>query len=310
MHLDVVVTDASGKPVAGLELKDFQLLDNNRPQKIVSFHASDGTAGKAGSQVAIFLVMDTVNSGLVNVSSMRDEVEKFLRQNDGRLAQPVTVVLLDDAGFQVVGQPSRDGNFLAQAVHEVKPSLHSILSAAGGEALLERFQLSAKALSMIVAREVPVPGRKMLIWIGPGWPLLRQPEQTYNARGHDLNFNALASLSNQLREARMVVCSAGGGPEFYVQDFLKPVKSAPEANSGNLAVQVIALHSGGRTLDAGNRSRPAEQLNECLQELGTYYTLTFDPPHAEHAFEYHGLRVTVGKPGLTVHTNAGYYAEP
>src|SRR5271154_4063019 len=33
-HLDVVVTDKSGRPVSGLVLTDFTLLDNEQPEKI------------------------------------------------------------------------------------------------------------------------------------------------------------------------------------------------------------------------------------------------------------------------------------
>jgi hypothetical protein len=39
IKLDVMVTDKSGKPVSGLDLKDFTLLDNSLPAKILSFQA-------------------------------------------------------------------------------------------------------------------------------------------------------------------------------------------------------------------------------------------------------------------------------
>ena len=310
MRLDVVVTDVSGNPVSGLDGKDFVLLEDGVPQTMVSFKASDGAPGEAGPPVPVFLLMDMVNSGLVDVSFMRDEVEKFLRQNGGRLAQPTTVVMFTDAGFDVVGKTSQDGNVLAEAVHGMKPVVHSIHSAAGVEATIERFQISGKALGSITAHEVTTPGRKMLIWIGPGWPVLRTPEVGYNKRSHELNFDAIASLTNHLREARLVLCSAGGGSAFVVQDLMKPVKSAVEARSGNLALQVLALQSGGQSLEAGNRSRPAEQLNTCMREIGAYYTITFNPPAGEKAFSYHAVRVTVNRPGLKVNTTSGYYAEP
>ena len=307
MRLDVVVTDLTGNPVSGLDGKDFAVLDDGVPQPLVSFQASPGAPD---APVSVFLLMDMVNSGLVDVSFMRDEVEKFLRQNGGRLAQPTTVVMFTDAGFEMVGKTSQDGNVLADAVHGMKPVVHSIHSAAGAEATIERFQISGKALGSIAAHEVTTPGRKMLIWIGPGWPILRTPEVGYNKRSHELNFDAIASLTNHLREARLVLCSAGGGSAFVVQDLMKPVKSAVEARSGNLALQVLALQSGGQTLEAGNRSRPAEQLNTCMREVGAYYSITFNPPAGEKAFSYHSLRVTVDRPGLKVNTTSGYYAEP
>jgi hypothetical protein len=39
VKLDVAVTDAAGKPVAGLQPWDFKLLDNGEPRKILSFRA-------------------------------------------------------------------------------------------------------------------------------------------------------------------------------------------------------------------------------------------------------------------------------
>ncbi len=37
IQIDVVVTDAAGHPVAGLQQQDFTLLDNKKPQPILSF---------------------------------------------------------------------------------------------------------------------------------------------------------------------------------------------------------------------------------------------------------------------------------
>ncbi len=310
MRLDVVVTDKSGNPVTGLDAKDFTLQDDGKPQTIATFKASDGAQGNPDSRVSVFLVMDTVNSGLVDLSFMREEVERFLRQNGGQLPQPITVLLFTDAGFEAVGETSQDGNKLADAVHAIPPQVHTIHSAAGREALVERYQLSGKALAAIAAREATKPGRKMMIWIGPGWPILRANDTNYNARDHELNYDATASLLNQLREARMVLCSAGGGDAFTVQDLMTPVRSPMEATAANLALQVLALESGGRTLDAGNRSHPLKQLNACMQELGAYYTLTFKPPAGEKPFSYRALKVTVAGRGLKVNTNTGYYVEP
>ena len=52
IQLDVVATDKSGKPIAGLSQSDFTLLDNNHPASIVDFHAlrrSGSSAAAAGA---------------------------------------------------------------------------------------------------------------------------------------------------------------------------------------------------------------------------------------------------------------------
>jgi hypothetical protein len=45
IKIDVLVTDAAGRPVAGLEQKDFTLFDNKKPRPIVSFRGVDGVLG-------------------------------------------------------------------------------------------------------------------------------------------------------------------------------------------------------------------------------------------------------------------------
>ena len=76
----------------------------------------------------------------------------------------------------------------------------------------------------------------------------------------------------------------------------------------DLYKKVLALESGGRApLDENDLGK---QLDACLQEAGTFYTLTFDPPLALHAAEYHDLKVEVREPGLTAYTMTGYYDEP
>ena len=82
MTLDVVVADKSGKPVAGLEQRDFTLLDNKQPQKIVSFQAVDGGTATA-DPVEVVLLVDSVNTEFTNVAIERKEIEKFLLRKCG-----------------------------------------------------------------------------------------------------------------------------------------------------------------------------------------------------------------------------------
>jgi hypothetical protein len=76
----------------------------------------------------------------------------------------------------------------------------------------------------------------------------------------------------------------------------------------NLYRKVLAVQSGGRVLDASNDL--VSQINSCVQEATAFYTVSFDPPHADHADEYHDLKVEVDKPNLTARTNTGYYDQP
>ena len=306
IHVDVVVTGDAGKPVDGLNSEDFTLLDNGHSQPVLSFSAHHGGA----SSVEVILLIDTVNTGLGPLDRIREGIEKFLRQNDGHLAHPTSLFWFTDAGVKIQPKPSMDGNALADVVRQVPPGVHTIPQAAGSEALLERLQLSVRTLSLIANNELKRPGRKLLIWTGPGWPLLSGDSAVDAARGHQLNFEAIQSLSSGLRQARMEICGPGAGLKFYVKDFLKGVRSPKEASSGDLALQVLAVESGGFTLDPGNGSKLLDQISECATDAGPFYTLSFDPPAGEQADAYHDLAVQIDKPGMKARTSTGYYNQP
>jgi hypothetical protein len=89
---------------------------------------------------------------------------------------------------------------------------------------------------------------------------------------------------------------------------LKGVPGEQQADIGYLALKVLVTNTGGRILGPDNDL--AGQIDQCISDANAFYRLSFDPPHAEHADEYHDLQVQVNQPGMMVRTNSGYYNEP
>lgn len=312
IHLDVVVTDKRGKPVSGLGLKDFTLLDNKQPAKIVSFQAIDATAQQADPQAEVILLLDAVNLGYLTLAQTRDEVTKFLRGNGGHLAQPVSVVLFSDEGMKLLLGPSTDGNALAAQLDQAKATLRAIGRSGGVNGASEHFNLSVKWLDMFAESEAQDPRRKLLIWLGPGWPMLNGPGIQASSRGQRKLFYDAVEFSTALREAHMTLYSVGfgypdSGGDFY-ESFLKGIKTADRMESADLSLKVIATQSGGQVLFTDNDL--AAQINSCIQDASAFYTLSFDPPKADNADEYHDLKVVIDKPRLTARTSTGYYNQP
>src|ERR1017187_8739599 len=312
IKLSVVVTDKSGKPVSGLELKDFTLLDNNLPAKILSFHAIDGTAQKADSPVQVILLLDAINLDFQQVSIARQDIEKFLRQNGGHLAQPVSIFIFLNEGVKVLAQPSTDGNAQAASLSQVDSQLRMIGRSQGRYGDIDRFYLSIRMLTSIAQGEVSIPGRKLLIWTGHGWPMLDWQGLQISSKTEQQLFDSLVELSTRLREAHIVLYSISSGQAgmgtFLYQGFLKGVKSAQKANPPNVSLKVLAIQSGGRVLGPDNDL--AAQIDNCVQDANAFYTLSFDPPRADKANEYHDLKVQIDRPGLKVQTTTGYYNQP
>jgi VWFA-related protein len=317
IKLDVLVTNAAGKPVAGLEPQDFKVLDGNQPRRILSFRSFDGITVKPDPPVEVILVLDTANLPFQQYSFTRQEIEKLLRRNGGHLSQPVSIMVLSDAGLRVQPRPSVDGNALVTVLDQIKGSVHTINAAMGTEGDLEHFQLSLRQMSNIAENEARRPGRKLLIWVGPGWPMLDSANSRFTDKDQRGYFDAIVELSTKLREARMAVYSvsapspaegAVADRRFLYQDFLKGVQAFRQADTGNLALKVLATQSGGRILGPDNDL--AGQIDSCIAEANAFYTLSFNPPPANHADEYHDLKVLLAKPGLTARTNTGYYNQP
>jgi VWFA-related protein len=198
---------------------------------------------------------------------------------------------------------------------QIKGSVHGISAAMGADGELQRFQLSLRQMTAIAENEARRPGRKLLIWVGPGWPILEGRRFTFSDKDQRRYFDAIVELSTRLREARMAVYSvsavnveSNGQGRFLFQDFLKGVTTARTADTGNLSLKVLALQSGGRVLGPDNDI--VGQLDSCISEANAFYSITFNPPAAAHGDEYHDLRVEVGQAGLTVRTNTGYYNQP
>jgi VWFA-related protein len=310
MHLDVRVTDRAGKPITGLGPQDFTLLDENKPRKILSFRSYDGVQVKANPPVEVILLVDALNGGLTQLGMAREQIQQFLTANGGHLAQPVTLMLLTEAGLRVQPRSSTDGNALVTVLNQITASVHTLSSAMGTDAQVERFQRSAKALALIADNESKRPGRKLLVWVGPGWPQLQAEVFLYSKRNQEMNFDSIVSILTRLREGRLEIFSVGGGAEYYFQDHLKPVRTDAQANPPNLSLQVLAVESGGMTIDPGNVTGVAGQLSRIVESAGAFYTISFDPPAAEHPNEYHELKVQVDQPGVTARTIAGYYDQP
>ena len=316
IELDVVVTGADGQPVAGLEPQDFKILDDGQPRKILSFRSFDGIAVKPAPPVEVFLLIDTLNLPFQQVAFVRQEIERFLKENGGHLAQPISIVLLTDAGIRVQPRSSVDGNALLGIVSQIKGSISSINPVMGASGDLMRFQESVHELTGIAENEAKRPGRKLLVWVGPGWPILQGPDFTFSEKNQRGYFDAIVELSTKLREARMAVYSVApassalnsGTFRFVYRDFLKGVRTPRQTDTGNLALKVLVTQSGGRILDPSNDL--AAQIDRCIAEASAFYMLSFDPLPAKNANEYHDLRVEIGTPGLAVRTRTGYYNQP
>jgi len=307
--IDVVVTDKAGKPIRGLGASDFTLLDNGQPEKVLSFQAVDGTRSNPDPPVEVILVIDAVNQDRQQVSHTESEIEGFLRQNNGLLTQPISIYRLTGLRLSASTLPSLDGNALAKEVARgMEPRIVSKEAIRGIQAQLTseyagmRNNFSLQALGAIAIEQRRKPGRKLVLWMGPGWPI---------ENGANNSFDWVTEFATRMREARISLYSlseqppSDGSPNY--EDSPQGVKSAKYMQPGNLALDVLAPQSGGRVMVSPGL---AGSIRKSIEDASVYYTLWFDPPRTNTVDEYHELKVVVDQPKLNARTRTFYYDEP
>jgi VWFA-related protein len=316
IEIDVVVTNKAGAPVSGLEQQDFTLLDDQQPQKIQSFLAADDASPATTPPQQVVLLVDAVNTSYTSMGMERLQLNKFLAANGGQLALPTSIVFLTDTSTEIQSNPSRDGNALANTLSSNQSGLRISNRSQGVYGAAERVQISIRALEQLIAYESHQPGKKLVIWVSPGWAFLTGPNIELSQKNQEYLFNTVVQLSQEMRQARMTLYSidplglsdAGSSRTFYYQSFLKGVPSAKKVEYGDLALQVLAAQSGGRVLNSSNDID--NLIRSCLTDAKAFYTLGFDSPRADHANEYHSLAIRIDRPGVTARTRTGYYAQP
>lgn len=313
--LNVVVTDKGGNPIRGLAQADFTLLDNKQPATIRSFAAHEISTEPKGSE-ALFLLIDDVNANFNIVSTVRTQIENFLRSNGGHLEVPMGIFMLTDTGLSELVPVGDDGNAMASVLHEKSGTLHDIPRSAGFYGGEEKLQLSLKALGMLGNYLGHAGGRKLVVWIGPGWPIFDNPNVIISPQQQRNLFSAVVELQTSLREAGVAMYSidplgpsdAASARNYLWENFTKPVIKPSKTDPGDLAQQVFTVHSGG-LVQSGSNDITGE-IAKCAKDGQAWYTITFDPQKPDSPNTWHDLAVKVDKPDVKVRTDNGYYAQP
>jgi VWFA-related protein len=313
MTIHVTVTDKLGHHVSGLNAADFTLLDNKEPQKLLDFRAVD-EKGAGDPPGRIVIVLDTINIGFNDIAWQRQQLAEFLKQDSANLGYPTSLAVFADGGVKLAQGWTRDGNALLAALDKTQSELRIIGRSAGFYGDAEKLQLSLGQLSQLSAYEADQPGRKLLLVIGQGWPMLPGAGSMEDMKQREWVFNAIVQLTNGLRESGITLycldpfqLGRRSNP-FYYQGYLKGIPSAKNAEYPDLALQVLAEHSGGE-VEINGRDVVGD-LNLAVRDAVGGYDLTFDAAQGDRPNEYHAIQVQVNSPNVKVRTVSGYYARP
>ena len=338
INLHIVVTDASGQPVTGLKPEDFTVLDHGQPQKVAQFEEVK-PAMAADDSVHGLVVLDAINGGSVGVNRVRKELVKLLRQGHGPLNFPLEIVVVSDGGTED-GQPTTDRNALTADLAHLTRNVHSTdcdlapgardMDSRIGAAFLgqmdsaqtrwnclnSHLNASLNALNALAQEQQNVKGSAIVIWTGAGWPLPPKMDAGQIMGGGamgDLS-DAIFSVEAAMQEGQVTLEAvswgrferATGARRTGLQGGLAGASLTEQEAA--LELPALAEQTGGLALEKSKNL--ADSLNTCLADGEQYYSVSFDPAPAAGQDKYRSIAVKVDRPGATVRTLTGYYAEP
>jgi Ca-activated chloride channel family protein len=275
--LNVAVTDAKGNSVTGLKRADFKVFDNGVEQDITSVD-SIFTAEEA--PFAAVVLLDTSGSMESRVALARSAGIKFLENL--RSKDSAAVYNFDSEIKQIQDfSSSRD---LYPTAFELKGKGMTVLN----DAIIE----AAKALA---EREET---RRAIVVLSDGADTLSKASQgkalkaalAANAVIYTVDMSAIdfgpgaATITSGSSNARM--------------ERLKSVN----------ALKAFAEKSGGRFVPVAGGDALREAFRQIAQELGTVYTIGYEPKNLTHDGKWHTIEVKVARPGATVRSRKGYNA--
>jgi VWFA-related protein len=317
VELDASVLDRDRNPVRGLSASDFTVLEDGRPQRILSF-----------SEINI---PDSAPAGSVR------EVAPAVQATDEAMQRRLVVILLDD-GQSPVGRPeeNRTKEVAKMIVDQLRPadlaavyftrlhtgaqdftSDHAKLQAAIDTFVpfrspidsrdveyndyilrnsFDRIQTIAKALSALPGR------RKALFYFGVG---VRMPNPN-----KVLEFAQLTQIFRDAQRANLNIfpidpSGLTGLDDFGATESGLPPSRRPTDASASEFYRTVAENTGG--LAIVNRNDFKTVVPRVLRENGAYYLLGYESPNVKADGRLRRITVRVNRRGVTVRARSGYY---
>lgn len=306
--LDVAVRDEKGKPVQGLTRSEFQILDNNRPQKIATFEehvdtpkaAYQPTAAEPGNYSNDYLIhpppvfnlilIDTNTLDMAEQMYLYDQLNRFIDELPQN--QPVAIYHRWGDYTLPLQDFTADHELLHKAVRKAIPRLRI-----PGHVTYSDIDTLKQVLSYIRT----IPQRKNVLWFNGGSNAFHKPPQSsdsvFETVGELQLINQLRDMYDELEAARV---------SLYPIDArgLQPGTDVDDFNQHSLASD-MARSTGGKAYYNDNGLR--QIASQVITDDASYYTLTYSPDDLHLDNKWHKLKVKIEGHDYDLSYRQGYF---
>jgi Ca-activated chloride channel homolog len=282
VNVPVMVTDALGKYITGLNKHDFSLFQDGVPEPISIFAASE-------EPVSVALLLDTSKSTVTVLDKIKRAARRFL----GRLRpRDRALVMTFDNEVRVLSPLSDDVKELSAVVWDVKP----------GEYVGTR--LRDAVLEVTTARFTAVAGRKAIVLLSDG--------QDYGSEvSEQALLDSIAGSGTLVYSVFYSVDLRALSKELFGVALPRSAGTEPDSVWRQRELRAAAFLQQVSELSAGRFMRSEiRNLNETfgriVEELRYQYLLGFYPERTKLDGAVHGLRVQVNRTDLAVRSRPNY----
>jgi VWFA-related protein len=302
VQVNVVVNDPKDNPVEDLTIADFQILDNGVPQQLRFFTAEKSRA-PVTKRVALppdvisndqqrsvmhdtitVILLDSANTQFSDLAFARQQVIRFLSQL--RPTDCVGIYLLGH-DLRILHDFTNDSASLVSKILNYRIPLLDIRPPGGNTV-----SLTLAAFQAIAYHLSGLSGRKNLIWVSSGFPLVENPK-SLNATNRGA---ALQRVAFSLNQADIAV---------YPVDARGLMVNAPINNTALLTMMQIAHDTGGKAFVEFNDVQGA--IRKVIDSSRMSYSLGFYPTSSAGDKKFHSLSIRVNRRGASVHCRRGYF---
>ena len=293
VRFDVTALDAAGQPATGLRADDFQIADQNKPQKIAIFRAPAAAAPLAAHEYsnppapgahATAIVFDFLEQSRAERLDASKKLVASIKKLDA--AEPLSLYLLAPDGALITLGAQSDPKWRADIdkvlAEAVKKYNRDRPAGMGNEDVVKKTYVALETIGKDLS---PFPGRRDIVWITSSAPYVMNPQIQCKADWWDCALY-VPHLSVTLGGLGVAV-----NPYTYVSLGVDASRTLEEM--------------AGLT---GGRAYLNQDLADVVKGFAPAYSVAYIPASDNWDNKFHRLRISSEKKGVKLQARNHYYA--